>query len=95
MKTPKDLQPLIDDGVIDFDATMKDKEFLEDATRTKMDLNPTSGEDVQKLVERVLSTPKDILDFTRAAISTGGTFDCASIVKDQKLCLQKGKKAGE
>ena len=27
-----------------------------------------------------------------AAISTGGTFDCAKIVKDQSLCVQKKKK---
>ncbi|MFM1815450.1 MAG: hypothetical protein RLZ98_2145 [Pseudomonadota bacterium] len=75
-----------------FDAAMKDKDFLAEANRTKMDLNPASGAEVQKTVERVLSAPPDIVAFTRAAISTGGTFDCAKIVKDQALCRQKKKK---
>lgn len=44
-----------------FDATMRDPEFLADARRLRLEITPVSGEDVQKSVHQVLSTPKDII----------------------------------
>ena len=41
-----------------FIATMQDKEFLADAERTRIDVVPTSGEQVQQLVERLYASPK-------------------------------------
>ncbi|MEE2654260.1 MAG: hypothetical protein VX434_00755 [Pseudomonadota bacterium] len=41
-----------------FIATMKDPEFNAFAKKTKMEVNYVSGSDVQKLVNRVLNTPK-------------------------------------
>lgn len=40
--------------------TMKDPEFLADAKKTKLEINPVSGEAVAKLVNEVYKTPKDI-----------------------------------
>ena len=43
-----------------FDATMKDPAFLAEAEKTKIDLDPLTGEEVQKLVEQVSHTPADV-----------------------------------
>jgi tripartite-type tricarboxylate transporter receptor subunit TctC len=52
-----------------FDQTMKDPEFLSDAERLQLSIKPLSGEKVQELVERMYSTPKEIIDRTKRAIS--------------------------
>jgi tripartite-type tricarboxylate transporter receptor subunit TctC len=44
-----------------FNATMKDTQFLEDAKRLRMDINPISGAAIQEIVERVVrSSPEGI-----------------------------------
>jgi tripartite-type tricarboxylate transporter receptor subunit TctC len=43
-----------------FDDTMKDPEFLAEAKEAKLDLDPVSGEELQRLVADVVSTPKQI-----------------------------------
>ena len=44
-----------------FMATMKDKDFLAEAAKAKLEINPVSGEDVQKLVQDIYrKTPKAI-----------------------------------
>ena len=45
-----------------FAATMKDKQFLDDANKSKLDIDYDSGEAVQKLVERMYQTPKPVVD---------------------------------
>ena len=42
--------------------TMKDKEFLADAEKAQLEITPVSGEDVQKLVQEIYQTPKEIAD---------------------------------
>ena len=41
--------------------TMKDKDFLADADKAQLEINPVSGEDVEKLVKEVYATPADII----------------------------------
>jgi tripartite-type tricarboxylate transporter receptor subunit TctC len=43
-----------------FDATMKDPQFLAEAASLNFDIAPVSGEALQKIVEKVLATPKDL-----------------------------------
>ena len=43
-----------------FRATMKDPEFLKDAKQMNFDVAPVYGEPMQKVVEKVLSTPKNL-----------------------------------
>ena len=43
-----------------FAATMKDPEFLAEAKGLGFDVDPVLGEKMQKIVEKVLATPKDI-----------------------------------
>jgi hypothetical protein len=45
-----------------FDATAKDPEFLAEAGRMQADILPTSGENVQKIVERIYATPKPVIE---------------------------------
>jgi tripartite-type tricarboxylate transporter receptor subunit TctC len=40
--------------------TLKDKEFLAEAQKTKLEINPVSGEAVQKIVQDVYRTPKSV-----------------------------------
>ncbi|HEU0070108.1 MAG TPA: tripartite tricarboxylate transporter substrate-binding protein [Alphaproteobacteria bacterium] len=59
---PPDLQP----GVLAtlrkaFDATMKDKEYLADAAKQQMDIDPVSGAELEQLIKSVYATPKDII----------------------------------
>src|SRR5262249_30787579 len=49
-----------------FDATMKDPEFLADAKRTTLTVNPITGEELQKLVVEVSNLPADLLEKVRA-----------------------------
>ncbi len=48
-----------------FDATMKDPEFLADAAKIQADVQPTTGEDVQKLVTRIYQTPRPVVERVR------------------------------
>lgn len=52
-----------------FDDTMKDPEFLADAKKQNLDISPSSGEELQKVVEQILATPKSAIQRLAAAIS--------------------------
>jgi tripartite-type tricarboxylate transporter receptor subunit TctC len=43
-----------------FMETLHDKQFMADADKAKLEINPVSGEDVQKIVHDVYSAPKDV-----------------------------------
>jgi tripartite-type tricarboxylate transporter receptor subunit TctC len=45
-----------------FDATMKDAEFIKQAELINIDVDPVSGETIQSVVARVLSTPQELKD---------------------------------
>jgi tripartite-type tricarboxylate transporter receptor subunit TctC len=44
-----------------FSATMKDDAFLADASKSKLDISPQSGEEVQAFVEALYASPPDII----------------------------------
>jgi tripartite-type tricarboxylate transporter receptor subunit TctC len=50
-----------------FSDTMKDKDFLADAEKSQLEINPVSGEEVEKLVKEVYATPADIIAKAKAA----------------------------
>ena len=54
-----------------FANTMKDPKFLEEATKQGLEVNPVTGEDVQRLVARIYTTPKPLIEKAKAA-SQGG-----------------------
>jgi tripartite-type tricarboxylate transporter receptor subunit TctC len=45
-----------------FDATMQDPEYRADAAKMQADLAPTSGEEAQRLVERIYATPRPAIE---------------------------------
>jgi tripartite-type tricarboxylate transporter receptor subunit TctC len=53
-----------------FDATVKDPAFLAEAAKEKLDIDPLTGEEVQKLVEEVAQTPPDIVVRVRQALES-------------------------
>jgi len=52
-----------------FDATMGDRQFLDDAEKLRIDVSPLSGAKVQALVQKLYATPKDIVARARQAIT--------------------------
>jgi tripartite-type tricarboxylate transporter receptor subunit TctC len=52
-----------------FDETLKDPAFLEEAEKLKLEVNPVSGVDVDKLMAELYRTPKDVVEETRTAIA--------------------------
>jgi tripartite-type tricarboxylate transporter receptor subunit TctC len=55
-----------------FDATMKDKAFLADAGRLKLDIEPMSGAALQEIVAKLAATPPAIVQQVRDALSSAG-----------------------
>ena len=45
-----------------FDATMKDPQYIEEAKRIGLDVNPLGGEAIARLIEQVQATPQDAVD---------------------------------
>jgi tripartite-type tricarboxylate transporter receptor subunit TctC len=52
-----------------FDATMKDAEYLADAKRMKIDVNPVSARDLDRLLAELYATPKDVVKKASEAIT--------------------------
>ncbi len=56
-----------------FDATMKDEAFLADAKKSGMDLDPFSGEEIEKRIQALYATPAKIVERGIAARQHGKT----------------------
>src|SRR4051812_1434444 len=54
-----------------FKATMKDPEFLAEAAKTQKEIHPIYSEEMDRLVKRVLSAPKEAKDILKAALKPG------------------------
>jgi hypothetical protein len=48
---------------------MKDPELLAEAKKTRMDVDPTSGEVLEKLAKRVLDQPPEVLARVKKILS--------------------------
>jgi tripartite-type tricarboxylate transporter receptor subunit TctC len=51
-----------------FAATMRDPEFLTEAERLHLEIDPLSGEEVQGIVTAVLATPKPVINHIQATL---------------------------
>jgi tripartite-type tricarboxylate transporter receptor subunit TctC len=49
-------------------ATMKDKQFLEDAKKTKIDIEPMTGEEVEKFIARLSTASAATIERTKQAV---------------------------
>jgi tripartite-type tricarboxylate transporter receptor subunit TctC len=54
-----------------FDETMKDPEFLAEAKQRRLDVNPMSGAEIDKLIGEIYQTPPDVIAATKAVIAEG------------------------
>jgi tripartite-type tricarboxylate transporter receptor subunit TctC len=72
-----------------FDLTMQDKEFLAEAAKLRLDIEPIAADDLQSLVAEIARTPAADIAVIQAAHTTGKSFNCKEIVKDTKLCEGK------
>ena len=52
-----------------FDAVMKDKEFLDEADKLKIEVDPLSGEQVAVLIEQIYKTPAETVARVRDAMA--------------------------
>ena len=52
-----------------FDATMKDKDFLEEADKLKIEIDPLSGEQVAALIVQIYKTPAATVERVRDAMA--------------------------
>jgi tripartite-type tricarboxylate transporter receptor subunit TctC len=52
-----------------FDSAMKDPEFLDEAQKAQIDLNPLSGARVAEIVNESLATPPELVDKVRSALA--------------------------
>jgi hypothetical protein len=50
-----------------FDATMKDKDFLAEAGKLKLEIDPMTGEEIGKMLEEIAKTPADVVNRVRTA----------------------------
>ncbi len=60
--------------------TMKDPEFLADAKKRRIEIDPATGEEVQKLIDRVYSMPRDVLDLADKIGTSKGTEVAKAVV---------------
>jgi tripartite-type tricarboxylate transporter receptor subunit TctC len=51
-----------------FTATMKDPQFLADAAKTQIDIAPSSGEEVEAFIARVVASPPAIVERAKQAV---------------------------
>lgn len=51
-----------------FDATMKDPEFLGDAKKSRLDVSPVSGVELQRIIEDLVTTPSSLIAAAKAAV---------------------------
>jgi tripartite-type tricarboxylate transporter receptor subunit TctC len=54
-----------------FDATMRDPEFLAEAARLQLDIEPMTGPDVAALIAKVSATPREVVERVQAALIQG------------------------
>lgn len=52
-----------------FDQSMKDPELLAETQKQKMDVDPTSGADLEKLAQQILQQPPDVLSRVKKILS--------------------------
>ena len=52
-----------------FEQTMKDPEFLAEAKKLNIDVNPVTGKEIDAMLGELYATPKDVLEKAAQAIA--------------------------
>ena len=74
-----------------FDMTMKDPEYLAEADKLKLELDPVHWQELQEVVEEISKTPPEIVALIKAAHANNKTFNCNEVMKDPKVCTNSRK----
>ena len=51
-----------------FDATMRDPDFIAETNKVKLEVSPTSGAEIDRLLAELYTTPKDVIEKAKQAI---------------------------
>jgi tripartite-type tricarboxylate transporter receptor subunit TctC len=51
-----------------FDATIKDPDFIAETGKAKLEVNPTSGAEINRLLAEIYATPRDVLEKAKQAL---------------------------
>jgi tripartite-type tricarboxylate transporter receptor subunit TctC len=51
-----------------FDATMKDPDFIAETARVRLEVSPTSGAEIDRLLDAIYATPPDVIEKAKRAI---------------------------
>jgi tripartite-type tricarboxylate transporter receptor subunit TctC len=54
-----------------FDATMRDPEYLAEAKKRGLEINPMNGAEIDKLIAGLYATPRDVIAAAKAAMEAG------------------------
>ena len=55
-----------------FDDTMADAEFQADAAKRKLDIDPTTGKELQEVVENIFKTSPAVVERVKPFLQEGG-----------------------
>jgi tripartite-type tricarboxylate transporter receptor subunit TctC len=78
-----------------FDATMKDKAFLAENEKLKIEVSPLTGKEMQGLIDKLYAFSPDVVARVGEILGVATKSkvdDCATIAKDTKQCAKKKKK---
>lgn len=73
-----------------FKAVMNDRAFIKEVKKRGLDLEPSTGEEVQQVVEKILTVKSSVVQVMKAVL-TGATDDCRKF-SNAKLCRSSKKK---
>jgi tripartite-type tricarboxylate transporter receptor subunit TctC len=51
-----------------FDATMQDPDFIAETNKVKLEVSPTSGTEIDRLLKEIYATPKDVIEKAKQAV---------------------------
>jgi tripartite-type tricarboxylate transporter receptor subunit TctC len=51
-----------------FDATMQDPEFVAETNKVKLEVSPTSGAEIDRLLAQIYDTPKEVIEKAKQAV---------------------------
>jgi tripartite-type tricarboxylate transporter receptor subunit TctC len=71
-----------------FDQAMKDPQLIAEAEKLGEEIDPTTGEDIQATVEKIVAAPKRAVAIIKAALETRVGIDCRQATGGQ-LCAKK------
>lgn len=75
-----------------FQAVVNDPVFVQEVKKRGLDLEPSTGDEVQQVVEKILTVKPSVVQAMKAVL-TGATDDCRKF-SEAKLC-RSGKKKGK